>query len=418
MADAAHPSHDPVALRDAALDIIAALRDAGHTAFLAGGCVRDALLGQTPKDYDVATDATPDRVQQLWPRSNAVGEAFGVVLCYSGKTPNRITTEVATFRTESTYSDGRRPDAVTFTTAEHDAERRDLTINGLFASPNLENPNEPDQIIDFIDGQADLGARVIRAIGDPNRRFAEDYLRMLRAVRFAARLRFTLDPATADAIRQHAPKLDRIARERIGDEVRRTLMGPNPDLAVELLFQLGLFEAVLGRSFNTLTTWFERLDPETDYASRLALLGKTLSPPPPLDGWRSKLCLTNAEDQALKQTVSQFVNRGDSDADQPIALQKRWFAHPRTDQVLRHWATVFSPEQADDARQRMHALANDGIGLAPPPLLTGDHLIAAGFTPGPAFKTLLDAVYDAQLDGRVTTTQQALALAKQSQPAP
>ncbi|MEM6393387.1 MAG: CCA tRNA nucleotidyltransferase [Planctomycetota bacterium] len=407
---------NPLPHRAAALEIIRVMRDAGHTAYLAGGCVRDALLGQTPKDYDVATDATPDRVRRLWPRSNAVGEAFGVVLCYHGHGDQRLTTEVATFRSESTYSDGRRPDAVTFTTADEDAHRRDFTINGLFADPHLDDTTQPDAIIDFVDGQADLQARVIRAIGDPDQRFAEDYLRMLRAVRFAARLNFTLHPDTASAIRQHAPKLDRIARERIGDEVRRTLTGPNSELAVRLLYDLRLFEPIFGQPFVSLQPFFQHLDTEADYATRLALLGRGLDPCLSLDAYRNALCLTNAEDQALRQTVSQFANRDDIAADQPIAMQKRWFAHPRADQVLRHWAALGSSREADDARQRMHALASDGIGLAPTPLLTGDHLVAAGLTPGPAFKPLLEAVYDAQLEGRVTTADQALGLALQHAP--
>ncbi|MEM6551997.1 MAG: CCA tRNA nucleotidyltransferase [Planctomycetota bacterium] len=397
--------------RAAALGIIRTLRDAGHTAYLAGGCVRDALLGIPPKDYDIATDATPDQVQQLWPRSNAVGEAFGVVLCYSGKTPHRIATEVATFRTESAYSDGRRPDAVTFTTAEHDAQRRDFTINGLFASPDIADPAQPDEIIDFVNGQADLEARVIRAIGDPGQRFAEDYLRMLRAVRFAARLDFTLHPDTADAIRQHAPKLDRIARERIGDEVRRTLTGPNPDQALTLYQDLNLTPAILRVDpHHTAHRTPHTAPPHADYPTRLALWLTACDINP--DGPQAPLCLTNDETAAFRQTLQQQDALPAALA-AGVAATKRWLAHPRADQSLLFLDAVGKTDLTQQARSQRDQLTQDGIGIAPAPLLTGDHLIAAGHRPGPAFKPLLDAVYDAQLEGRITTTTQALDLAQQ-----
>ena len=174
--------------RDAALAVVHTLRAAGHTAYLAGGCVRDALLGLEPKDHDVATDATPDTVQSLFRSTAAVGAAFGVVLVYIPMPQRgRHTIEVATFRAEGAYSDGRRPDEVRFTTAEEDAKRRDFTINGLFADPPPEGESGDDTTIDFVGGQDDLKAGVIRAIGAPGARFGEDYLRMLRAVRFAAR---------------------------------------------------------------------------------------------------------------------------------------------------------------------------------------------------------------------------------------
>ena len=209
------------ALRDDAVNIIRQLQHAGHVAYLAGGCVRDELLGLTPSDFDVATDAVPDRIRILFQYARPVGEHFGVILVRARK----HWIEVATFRTEHSYSDNRRPDRVEFTTADNDAARRDFTINALFKDPVR------DEIIDFVGGRDDLRRRLIRAVGNPAERLAEDHLRALRAVRFAARFDFNLDPATADAIRATARSeqgqgLPGISRERIGNELRLILPHP------------------------------------------------------------------------------------------------------------------------------------------------------------------------------------------------
>src|SRR4051812_6760839 len=198
--------------------VVRRLRGAGHVAYFAGGCVRDLLLGRDPKDYDVATDAPPDRVRGLFRRTQAVGQAFGVILVYEG----RSQVEVATFRSDGAYLDGRHPTGVRFTTAEEDAQRRDFTINGLFLDPLKDAPLD-DQVIDYVGGRADLRAGIVRAIGDPERRFGEDFLRLLRAPRFAARLGFTIEPNTAAAIRRHAAQLSRISPERVGEELRTML---------------------------------------------------------------------------------------------------------------------------------------------------------------------------------------------------
>src|SRR5688572_27782573 len=206
------PSDQPPEIhstRQDALAVVRALRDVGHVAYFAGGCVRDLLLGLEPKDYDVATDAPPDRVRKLFKRTQAVGQAFGVILVRIG----RSQVEVATFRAEGKYLDGRRPSEVRFTTAEEDAKRRDFTINGLFLDPLT------DQVIDYVGGQADLKAKVIRAIGNPDERFEEDHLRLLRAVRFAARFGFEIEPATDAAIPRHAGHLVRISPERVAEEL-------------------------------------------------------------------------------------------------------------------------------------------------------------------------------------------------------
>ena len=242
--------------RQAAIKIVKVLRESGYEAYLAGGCVRDELLGYHPKDYDIATDAKPDQVCALFKRTRYIGEAFGVVQAHLGK----HTVEIATFRTEWGYEDGRRPTEVQFADAQHDAQRRDFTINGLFEDPLAQDDDQ--RIIDYVGGCADLEAGLIRAIGDPNERFSEDYLRMLRAVRFATRLGFEIEADTAAAIVPLADRLTKISRERIGQEVMWMLtpdpgilsaeFGPEkicrPAQAIRLIQQLRLDSAILTES--------------------------------------------------------------------------------------------------------------------------------------------------------------------------
>ncbi len=413
--------------RDAALDILNTLRDAGHVAYFAGGCVRDRLLGLEPKDYDVATDATPEVVQKRFKRSNAVGAAFGVVLVYHGHGDQRITTEVATFRTDGDYTDGRRPDRVTFTDAKHDAQRRDFTINGLFedppnpTKPRTEEPRDedPDQptIIDYIGGVQDLNDKIIRAIGDPHQRFAEDYLRMLRAVRFAARFGFTIEPATADAIREHAPKLNRIARERIGDEFLRMFTErkpPSAATAAKLLIDFKLDDPVFDRALvaTAQPDVLARLPDASDYPTRLVAWLPTLTQ----HELRQALSLSNEQTDAIRDLRATLRDLADL-TESELACRKRVYARPSFNpaiQIAR--ANHASSIDADERLSDRDALAHDGIGLAPDPILTGDDLIAAGFQPGPAFKKILDDVYDAQLEGNVRDRDAALALAKTIQP--
>src|SRR5687768_16980392 len=222
--------------RDDALAVVRRLREAGHVAYFAGGCVRDQLMGREPKDYDVATDAPPARVRELFTKTDAVGAAFGVILVRQ----RRSMIEVATFRTDGSYADGRRPTEVTFSTAEEDAKRRDFTINGLFFDP-VEN-----KVIDYVGGQQDLKNNVLRAIGRPDDRFAEDHLRLLRAIRFAARFNLTIEPATDEAIARHAPHLARISPERIAEELRLMLTPPTRVRAWVLLQRYAL-DAVVFR---------------------------------------------------------------------------------------------------------------------------------------------------------------------------
>ncbi|MEX2091892.1 MAG: CCA tRNA nucleotidyltransferase, partial [Pirellulales bacterium] len=231
--------HDPTPQRAFALEVVQELRAAGFEAFWAGGCVRDQLLGLAPKDYDVATNAKPDEIRTLFghKRTLAIGAAFGVITVLGRRHEGQI--EVATFRTDAEYSDGRHPDSVHFTTAEHDAQRRDFTINGLFFDPVT------NEVVDYVGGREDLERKLIRAIGNPRLRLSEDKLRMLRAVRFAATFHFTIEPGTLAAIQAMAAQITTVSAERIGAEVRRMLVGPNRAVALDLLRETNLLAQVL-----------------------------------------------------------------------------------------------------------------------------------------------------------------------------
>lgn len=406
--------------RSAAISIIAELRQQGHTAYLAGGCVRDALLGQVPKDYDVATDATPDRVQELFPKSAAVGAAFGVVLVYHSATQGRPrwATEVATFRAEGTYSDGRRPDEVRFTTAEEDAQRRDFTVNGLFAEPADQDADpQADRIIDFVGGREDLKAKRIRAIGDPGDRFGEDYLRMLRAVRFAARLGFEIDPKTSAAIRAHARYLGQISRERIGQELLAMLKGPDPTRAIRLLQEHKLDGPTLKEDPSDCELAISsKLSEEAEPATRLCAWlmdrhGQNNPHARVVTRWRNALLLSNDLRDAMNRVLKLIEKLGEWDA-LGVAKKKRHMNNPQWTQAMLLLEATGGP--AAQRRAEAEAFANDGVGLSPSALLAGEDLIAIGLPPGPAFKTLLDQAYDAQLEGKMTDRDQALAWLKEA----
>ncbi|MEE9403752.1 MAG: CCA tRNA nucleotidyltransferase [Algisphaera sp.] len=402
--------------RAAAIQTIRTLRQHGHVALLAGGCVRDRLRGTTPKDHDIATDATPQRVRELFKRTRSVGEALGVMIVEQKTNGERASLEVATFRTDGDYNDGRRPSTVTFTDAKHDAQRRDFTINGLFEDPlHPEAPNpqaDADGVIDYVGGRVDLTAGIVRAIGDPNARFGEDYLRMLRAVRFAARLNFTLEPATQAAIAQHAPKLADIARERIGDELRLTLTGPKPSHAAALLDALGLTNAAL----NTTATQcgsqrLKQLDPRATFATRLYTWLTERQPSVSPTQARKALALSNEETTALRQ-LRRFNDLLAQWPDLTTAQRKRRLAEPDWHQACLAWNAGCAPHDLSQTIQSQAThLANDGIGLAPEPWVTGEDLIAAGLQPGPNFKQHLDTAYDAQLEGQAMNKDQALVIA-------
>lgn len=420
--------------REDAVEIIRRLRAAGHVAYLAGGCVRDELLGLIPKDFDVATDAPPGRVREIFPKAQGVGAAFGVMLVRAGVSM----IEVATFRTDSTYTDGRRPDSVEFTDAQHDALRRDFTINGLFFDA-IEQ-----KVIDFVGGQDDLRAKRLRAIGDPQLRFGEDYLRLLRAVRFAARFDLTIEQATREAIVNYASRLTQISPERICEELRMMLTAPTRAKSYAVLREFGLLDVVT--RFISSTPSAVRTDSSRDdstlaqlnsnevvsYELALAALAhdklRADAPNSPqhqlftkdsiarsVRGLRKALRISNDETESL-HTILSFGQLLEPSVPPSVAKLKRHLALPAS-QDARHFLaaiaktdTAAAPIIANLEKQFAQFEKTD---YAPSPLLTGDHLVAAGWQPSPLFKRVLDQVYDQQLEGRIATHEEGMELANQ-----
>ena len=407
--------------RRAAIRIVRVLQEHGYQAYLAGGCVRDRLLGATPKDYDVATDARPDAVRSLFHKTQYVGEAFGVVLVYLLQSQ----IEVAVFRREWDYQDGRRPLHVAFSDAEHDAQRRDFTINGLFEDPIS------GRVIDYVAGRTDLEAKVLRAIGNADERLGEDYLRMLRAVRFAADLDLSIHDDTQRAIRQHASNLAQISRERTGQEVRAMLTGPRPAVACELLAQLQLDAPALNEPHvQAILSTLAHLPGEASYAAHLGAwaLDRHLTPhksrqdafarhvatfvtdqvPDILRRWRRALCMNNDDRDALGWILKLLPQALEWD-ELSLSRRKRLLSREQWPQVLALLAAIDRPAVCDLAlriREDVGPLMAQGV--APPALVTGDDLIRMGRKPGPEFGRLLHKVYDAQLEGRFTTRDQAI----------
>ncbi|HRK30021.1 MAG TPA: CCA tRNA nucleotidyltransferase [Tepidisphaeraceae bacterium] len=413
--------------REDAINVIRRLRDQGHVAYLAGGCVRDELLGLTPKDFDVATDAPPIRVQALFQKTQAVGAAFGVILVRSGKS----VIEVATFRADGHYSDGRRPDRVTFTTAEADAQRRDFTINGLFLDP-IEN-----RVIDYVGGQADLRANLLRAIGDPQHRFAEDYLRILRAVRFAARFEMTIEPTTRDAIVRYAPRLIEISPERIADELRGMLTPITRIVAWRLLWSLHVIGHLIrfvgtppAAGLDMRRSIFERLQPGMSCGFPLAVAAAHVD-----FAWQSssdglfellegttieKIChaarkslrISNLELDSLRS----ILRLASSIVREPLSTAriKRFLAAADSGDAIAFLRAISEISGYDWTRvcTALEAIKPFvGTEVAPLPWITGDDLIALGMVPGPMFKMILDRTYDEQLEGRITNRDAAVAFA-------
>jgi poly(A) polymerase len=384
-------------LRDKAKAVVARLRDAGHEAFWAGGCVRDLLRRVEPKDYDIATSAEPDAVIALFPRTIPVGKDFGVVqVRYGGEG-----FEVATFRADVGYSDGRRPDGVRFCSAEEDVKRRDFTMNGLLMDPLS------DQIIDYVGGRDDLERRVVRAIGEPAARFAEDKLRMLRAVRFATVFGFDIDAHTFAAIRQHAPDIRAVSAERIRTELLRMLGEGSPRRAVELLSASDLLSALFadhalalapepptsgalewigpGDAVLAMAVWMHRLSPGT-----AAELGQALR-------------LSRKETARISAVLAGLAALPGVPA-LDVASRKRFLRQPDIESILAAWEAL-SAAEAGDAELALHCrelLATYSTDeLWPPRLLDGNGLQKLGYRAGPGFKDALEALEDAQLRGDV-----------------
>ncbi len=414
--------------RAVATAVVRTLVDAGHVAYFNGGCVRDELLGLHPEDYDVATDAHPERVRELFRSTNEVGAAFGVMLVHV----DRVTIEVATFREEGPYTDRRRPDTVHYSDAEHDARRRDFTINALFLDPLAEatdlerRANITGRIIDLVNGVADLRAGVVRAVGDPDKRLAEDHLRALRAVRFAARLGFSIEDSTASAIREHAAELAGVSRERIGNELRKMLSHSTRLEAARLIELLTLDVPTLGAS-GSLGQPRPRLGAlADDDGFTLALAAWTLDRRYETDGpapttwlWvdetvrqlRKTLCLTNDERDSLKailqgigRLAAQFLTL--AVPDQKRVVMADWFGPALT--LLK----TTDPAHAEALDARVRELEQIGPGLPSSPILTGEDLIAAGQAEGPALGAALREIEDAYLAGDIASPEEALIMAK------
>ncbi len=429
--------------RDIALRIIHRLRDGGHIAYLAGGCVRDELLRMTPKDYDIATDATPARVGELFRRAREVGKAFGVMLVHDGG----ITVEVTTFRREGGYTDRRRPDHVEFADARADAQRRDFTINALYidpvdidaspaadaSAPRVRVAHVRGAVIDHVGGLADLERRIIRAVGDPDARLREDDLRCLRAVRFAARLGFEIEAATEAAVRRHAGDLVGISRERIGDELRMMLAHPTRSAAAERLESLALDGPTLAEAPRA-RAWPSRPPlatlaavpaeagfPLAAAAWMIDRLGVPDSPHPPtsrvaaeapamIARWRASLCLSNEERDEITAVLRMLVVLERDWETLGMAGRKRAAASRSFGGAIVLLAAR-EPALARRLGEDVGSLALTPGGLAPAPWVTGDNLVAHGVPPGPGFGKWLDDVYDAQLEGRVANPGEALELA-------
>ncbi|HYX69417.1 MAG TPA: CCA tRNA nucleotidyltransferase [Terriglobales bacterium] len=454
MSASLHPAHA------AAEAIVCALRERGHQAYLVGGCVRDVLLGREPADFDVATDATPDEVMQLFPQTFAVGAQFGVVLVPVDSvlpTGNRelgtgnSVVEVATFRSDLGYSDGRHPDQVRYSKdAREDVERRDFTINGLLFDP------EKKAVLDYVGGQADIEARVIRAIGEPARRFAEDKLRMLRAVRFAARFGYAIEPATLAAIPRLAPEIHQVSQERVRDELTKMLTEGHAAEAFRLLDQTGLLHQVLPEVEKMKgVEQPPQFHPEGDvWVHTLLLLeglaaggSRTLAWGALLHDVGKPATFRVAPDRIrfdghvevgtrLAEAVCRRLRFSSDDTEQVAALVanhlrfadvrqmkestfKRFVRLPRFEEHLElHRLDCLGSHQDlslyEYVKEKLATLPPEEI--RPAPLVTGDDLIAAGYAPGPRFKQILAAVEDAQLEGRLAAKPQALEFVRQHFP--
>jgi poly(A) polymerase len=411
----APPPADPAAARDFAASVATRLREVGHETYWAGGCVRDELLGRTPADYDVATAATPEIVRTVFGkrRTLAVGAAFGVITVLGPKGAGQV--EVATFRADAAYTDGRHPAGVTFCSAREDAKRRDFTINGLFLDPSS------GEVHDFVDGRADLAAGIVRAIGVPGLRFAEDHLRMLRAVRFTAFFDFVLEHETRAAIERMAHLVTTVSAERIAAELRAMVSRTGRRRAVELLDETGLAREVLPEltplTDSVRESWRERaavigaLD-EPTLPQALAVLGAD-RPPEVLAGVASRLRLSTQESKAAGWLHAAVATLTCDDAIErrPWSSVQPWVADPR------------GPLLADLLRARAARGLGDAATAAwftaqvirpraeidPPPLVTGTDLLAAGVPAGPAVGEALARIRRLQLDGGIATKAEALA---------
>jgi len=454
-------------LKDFAISIARTLHDQGYQAYLVGGCVRDLLLGREPGDYDIATDATPEQVMRIFPQTYAVGAQFGVVLVPMAVDPSVTsvvdqadvnhgrhrgkTVEVATFRSDIGYSDGRHPDQVRFSKdPRQDVQRRDFTINGLLLDP-LKN-----EVLDFVGGRKDLDAGIIRAIGEPELRFAEDKLRMLRAVRFAARFGYSIEPQTSAAIQKLAPQIHQVSRERVRDELTKMLTEGQARRAFLLLDETGLLHELLPEiEAMKGVEQPPQFHPEGDvFVHTLLLLEKLPHPCPATLGWGALLhdvgkppTFRVAPDRIrfdghvdvgvkMAEEICRRLRFSNHDTDQILALVKNHmrFAHamqmseatfkkfvrmPRFEEHLELHRIDCESSHGDlttyrFTREKIASMPPEAV--RPRPLVSGDDLIDAGYVPGPKFKEILGAVEDRQLEGMLHSGDEAIEFVRKEFP--
>ena len=443
--------------REAAENIVARLRREGYEAWFAGGCVRDLLLGSEPKDYDIATNAHPEVVLEMFAKTFAVGAHFGVVLVADEDNGREFVTEVATFRSDGVYSDGRHPDAVRFSeSADEDVKRRDFTFNGMLLEPlKLRESGEIDSaVLDFVGGRADLNAGLVRAIGDPRLRFEEDKLRMLRAVRFAARFGFAIEERTMAAIRALASEIHQVSRERVRDELTRMLTEGHARRAFELLDATGLLQQVLPEVAKMHgVEQPPEFHPEGDvWVHTLLLLEKLPPGASPALAWGALLhdvgkpaTFRRAPDRirfdghveigvriaeeilrrlrfSLEETaqivslIENHMRFGDVHKMKESTL-KRFFRLPKFEEHLAlHCMDALSSfgnlDNYQFAKEKYETLPEEQV--RPQLLVTGRDLIEAGYRPGPQFKEMLALAEDAQLEGRIHSREEGLELVKEA----
>lgn len=392
--------------REFATQVVRKLRDSGHVAYWAGGCVRDLLLGLPPADYDVATDATPDRVIKIFRRTIHVGISFGVIrVLGDGEASEDV--EVATFRSDGDYLDGRRPESITFGSAEADAARRDFTINGMFYDPMTK------EVIDYVGGRSDLEAKILRAIGDPHQRFAEDKLRLLRAARFAARFDLAMDPLTREAVIAVSRQVTIVAAERIAQELRRMLTHSSRARGICYIRELRLLSPIFPDlipvdqiAWNRTQSIYQNLSEHPNFPLSLAILLRDL--PTELVEARCLALKLSSDEQARTLWLVAHQNAL-TEQDRPrVCKLKRLFAHPFFPELLDWWRAEgeSKAKTVEFVDQYLNMLPDGPID--PPAVLNGRDLIAAGLRPGPKFAAMLDSVRDAQLEGEVTSRDAAL----------
>jgi poly(A) polymerase len=430
-------------MESTARGLVDRLREAGHIAYFAGGCVRDLVRGKAPKDIDIATEARPEQVQKIFPRTYAVGAHFGVIVVLE----NELQFEVATFRADGIYLDGRHPAEVRFSSPEEDARRRDFTINGMFFDP----PN--DAVIDFVGGRSDLEARLVRAIGDPAQRFAEDRLRLLRAIRFATVLDFTVEEATWTAIVRAADTIGEISAERIREELVRIFLSPQRARGWDLLDASGLMKQILpeleamkgceqppqfhpeGDVFQHTRIMLQLLPDEVSLPLVLSVLFHDIGKPPTAsvdeegrirfnghdklgaemtEALMERLRFSRAEIDATVEAVRQHMVFKDV-PNMRLAKLKRFMARPTfADELELHRVDCASSHGMLDnyefLQRKQEEFAHEPI--IPPPLVRGDDLIALGMKPGPRFGEILEAVETRQLEGTLRDREEALAWVK------